>query len=70
MDKLIAQAKESERAEGESKGSTRLIIRDVRLFYNTIDRAIETVRTSGIPVETCRRETGTDTEIVIRIPKS
>ncbi len=69
VDRLIAAEKEAEREKGESKGSTRVIIRDVRLFYNTIDRAIETVRTSGIPVETCRRETGTDTEIVIRIPK-
>ena len=58
VDRIVASAKEAEQGTAKSGGSTRLIIRDVRLFYNTIDRAVETVRTSGIPVETCRRETG------------
>ena len=69
VDKLLTEEKAAKAAEKETPRSvTKLIIRDVRLFYNTIDRAVETVRTSGIPVETVRRETGTDTEIVIRIP--
>ena len=48
---------------------TRLIIKDVKILYNTIDKAIETVRLSGIDVQTLRRENTKDTEIVIRIPK-
>ena len=66
VDKLLTETKTAEKET--PRNTTKLIIRDVRLFYNTIDRAVETVRTCGIPVETVRRETGTDTEIVIRIP--
>ena len=41
----------------------------MRLFYNTIDKAIETMRATGFNVETTKRETLDSTEIVIAIPK-
>ena len=68
VDRLL-EAKKEEKARERAAGRTKLILKDVRILYNTIDRAVETVRLSGIDVQTLRRETASDTEIVIRIPK-
>lgn len=69
VDKLIEAEKAEKRENQPAKGSSRIIIKDVRLLYNTIDKAVETIRLSGINVETLKRESAGDTEIVIRIPK-
>ncbi len=69
VDRLIEAEKEEKKGDNTSKGSSRVIIKDVRILYNTIDRAVETVRLSGINVETLKRESAGDMEIVIRIPK-
>lgn len=68
IDRLI-EAEKREKAEEKEKKRTKIILKDVRILYNTIDRAVETVRLSGVDVQTLRRETANDTEIVIRIPK-
>jgi len=68
IDRLV-ELQKKERAKEKEKSRTKLIIKDVRILYNTIDRAVETVRLSGIDVQTLRRENAKDTEIVIRIPK-
>ncbi len=68
IDRLI-EAEKKEKAKERSEKKTKLIIKDVRILYNTIDRAVETVRLSGIDVQTLKRENAKDTEIVIRIPK-
>ncbi len=68
IDRLI-EAEKKEKAREKLEKRTRLIIKDVKILYNTIDKAVETVRLSGIDVQTLRRENSKDTEIVIRIPK-
>lgn len=45
----------------------KFILRDVRIFYQTIDRAVEIVRRAGVPIEEERREAGDVTEIVLRV---
>ncbi len=65
VDKILSQQKR----EKKDGGKTKLIVKDVRLFINTIDKAIETMRSTGLNVETTKRETTDDTEIVIVIPK-
>jgi ParB family chromosome partitioning protein len=45
------------------------LVRDVRLFVNTINHAVETMRQSGIAAESTRSETPECIEYVIRIPK-
>jgi len=47
----------------------KLILKDIRVLYNTIDRAIETVRDAGIDVGCARRETDEVIELVIAVPK-
>ncbi|MBE6587630.1 MAG: ParB/RepB/Spo0J family partition protein [Ruminococcaceae bacterium] len=68
IDRLLEEEKR-EKAKEKQERQTRIVIKDVKLLYNTIDRAVETVRLSGIDVQTLRRENARDTEIVIRIPK-
>ncbi len=53
----------------EKSGKTKMVCKDVRLFYNTIEKAIDTMRSSGINVITKRNESLSDTEFVIVIPK-
>ena len=65
IDKLLTEKKK----EKSENGKTKIIIKDMRLFYNTIDKAIETMRATGFNVETTKRETLDSTEIVIAIPK-
>ncbi len=65
IDHLLTEQKK----EKSENGRTKLIVKDVRLFINTIDKAIETMRSTGMNIETSRRETTNDTEIIIVIPK-
>ena len=59
IDKLLTEKKK----EKSENGKTKIIIKDMRLFYNTIDKAIETMRATGFNVETTKRETLDSTEI-------
>lgn len=68
IDRLLEARKKDREIEKEKK-KAKIILKDVRILYNTIDRAVETVRLSGIDVQTLKRETASDTEIVIKIPK-
>ena len=49
---------------------TRGVLRDIRVFYNSVDRAVELVRRCGVAVETQRREEDEAVCLVIRIPKA
>lgn len=48
-------------------GKRRLILKDIRIFYNTIDRAIDTMERAGISVAKERRDIDGVTELIIRI---
>ena len=60
-----------QRAEhGEpEKPKRRFIIKDIRLFFNTVDRAISVVRDAGINIDSQRQEEENGTQWIIRIPK-
>ena len=45
-------------------------LRDLRLFYNSIDRVVETVRRAGLFADTKRMETEGGVDVVIRIRKT
>ena len=44
------------------------LVRDVRLFFNTVDRAVETMRQSGVAVDAQKRQGDGYIEWVVRIP--
>ena len=45
------------------------LIRDVRLFLNTVNHALSVMRRGGIAAESTQREEGDYIEYVVRIPK-
>lgn len=46
------------------------VIKDIRLFYNSLDRAVKLVREAGIGIASERREDDEAIEVVIRIRKN
>jgi ParB family chromosome partitioning protein len=47
-----------------------MIVKDVRIFLNTISHAVKTMKQSGIPAQTLQSETEEYIECVVRIPKA
>lgn len=58
-----------EDAPPKPEGTRKLILRDMRIFYNSIDRAVSLMKQSGIDVATERVEHETHTELILSIPK-
>ncbi len=52
----------------KSKSRTALV-KDIRLFYNTLDRAVDIMRGAGINASARKRDLGDTYEITVRIPK-
>ena len=52
------------------KSKRTFVIKDVRIFFNTINHAIETMKMSGIDAQTLKSETDDYIECVVRIPKA
>ena len=64
IEALLCQKEEEKRRK-----NMKIVIKDVRIFYNTIDHAIDTMRRAGINVTSSRRENDDNVEVMIRIPK-
>lgn len=54
--------------EKRSKPKRRGMVRDVRIFVNTVNRAVDMMKSSGIPASMERSETGDYIQYVVRIP--
>ena len=48
----------------------KLIIKDIRLFYNSVDRAVEVIQRAGIPAIVRKLEKSDEYELTITIPRS
>lgn len=57
-------------SEETGKQRQTLIIKDVRIFLNTISHAVETMKQSGICAQTLKSETEEYIECIVRIPKA
>jgi len=53
-----------------SKGSTKRVVKDVRIFVNTIDGAIKVMQNAGIQAQADKTETEGYIEYVVRITKN
>lgn len=53
----------------KKSGSQRFVFRDLRIFVNTINKAVETMRASGIGASAVKDENDGYIEYTIRIPK-
>lgn len=60
---------EKQAAQEPKRGLRKLIVRDVRLFLNSVNHSLDLIRGAGI--EACAQQEETDSEIVltIRLPK-
>ena len=65
IDELLREAK-SHRKQFIYK---KAVIKDIRIFENTIDNAVETMRESGIPAVKIQTENDDFIEYIIQIPK-
>lgn len=66
-ERLVAETLES---SGQSRRrAASPIIRDVRIFLNTVNHAVETMKRSGISASAEKTETAEYIEYVVRIPK-
>lgn len=52
------------------KGVTKVVIKDVRIFVNTINKAIDTMRLAGIDAQSNKTDSESFIEYTIRIPKT
>ncbi|MCD8026321.1 MAG: hypothetical protein LUF33_05200 [Clostridiales bacterium] len=51
------------------KGSSKAVIKDVRIFVNTINKAVDTMRLAGIDAQSGKTDTDNFIEYTIRISK-
>lgn len=63
-----SRAEEIKSKPEHSEQRRKMVIRDIRLFYNSIDHAVDIIKKSGIPVESSRTETEDGTLISILLP--
>lgn len=67
---LIAETLAPQKTETPPEKPVRTFIaKDIRLFLNTLDRAVTSIRSAGIKTQVQKRETETYYECVVRIPK-
>ncbi len=65
IDSLISELA----AERRKNQTVKLGFRDIKLFCNTIDRAVDTIKRAGVPVSTSRTDAPDRTEITISIAR-
>lgn len=65
----VSRLLENDRSEKPEKKKTALV-RDIRIFYNTLDRAVDIMKRAGIRAETQKKDLGDRFEITVRIPKA
>lgn len=69
VERYLADSKAEKPAPTPDKGQ-RIMLREVKLFYNSVNRAVDLIRGAGVAVESTRTELEDATEIRIRIPKA
>ena len=65
IDRLLNEQDKSSSA----KAVRKLILKDIRIFYNTIERAVDTVSRAGVDITSDRTDTDDEIQLVIRIKK-
>lgn len=70
VNQLLTQPqKEQIESETERKGKTVMVFKDVRIFINTLNHAVSTMRKSGINATASKRESETQIEYTVTIDK-
>ena len=69
-EQLVSVMLRSSPKQKQFRGNSKAVIKDLRIFLNTINKAIDTMRKSGIHTESFKTDTTDFIEYTIRIPKS
>ena len=69
VDKLCAPPPEAPPAPSVPRRRSVFLMKDVRLFLNTLDRSVDLMRSGGVDAETRREETDEALIVTVRIPK-
>lgn len=67
VEELLAEANIK---KDKPRTRVRGVLRDVRVFYNSVDKAVELLRRCGVGAESEKREEEGATVLVIRIPRT
>ena len=66
-EELVNAALQPKKTPGKAKRT--FVAKDIRLFINTIDHAVDAMKTAGIEAQTEKKETEEYIECTVRIPK-
>ncbi|MGN0501361.1 MAG: ParB/RepB/Spo0J family partition protein [Ruminococcus sp.] len=66
---LVSLMLNSSPKNNKKQGTSKAVIKDVRIFVNTINKAIDTMRLAGIDAQSDKTDTDNFIEYTIRIPK-
>ena len=66
----VLMKKQAQTGEPPRKPERKMIVKDVRIFVNTINKAVDTMRLSGINAVSRRSETDEYIEYTVKIPKA
>lgn len=58
-----------QKKEPKKRAKRTFVAKDIRLFINTIDHAVDAMKTAGIEAQTEKKETAEYIECTVRIPK-
>ncbi len=67
-ERICCEEKADKKKDGVRK--TKYYIKDIRIFCNTIDKAVESMKSAGIVATSVKNEKENSIEIVITIPKT
>lgn len=68
-DDLVNETLNAPQKSDRARGSSKAVIKDLRIFVNTINKAIDTMRLAGIDAQTNKTDADGFIEYTIRIPK-
>lgn len=66
---FVARLLETDTGKPKKRSRTALV-KDIRLFYNTVDRAVDIMKRAGIAAKAEKKDLGDIFEITVRIPKT
>ncbi|MBQ4151197.1 MAG: ParB/RepB/Spo0J family partition protein [Clostridia bacterium] len=66
---FIAKLIEDTSSDKPQKKTRTALVKDIRIFYNTLDRAVDIMNRAGINARAQKRDLGDTYEITVRIPK-
>ncbi len=68
-EEFVARLINETTGEKPDKKPKNVLVKDIRIFYNTLDRAVNIMKGAGIDAKTQKRDLGDMYEITVRIPK-